>query len=121
LKEIGRKDGMKNLLPKVIISKEEFAIYISMIFEQYKDCGIPSEDLSEMKKSFFDSILNEELSSHYFVGVILLKKVSFFTILHEFIHHIATLLRYYTLSPLWFELDYINELIAHLKSSLSRS
>ena len=65
------------------------------------DCGI-----SEKKKKKWMERLENDFGC-YLAGTIFVERLSPYLLFHELIHHILTLLRGYTQSKIWHNLDYL--------------
>lgn len=88
-------------IPKITNSREKFIAHIISICE-----GNVEEETEE---AWVDRVRMGICLGHYFVGMIFFDwgNFTFYTILHEFIHHVSCVLRYLTQSPIWFKIDYL--------------
>ena len=87
-------------IPIVTTSRKEFVEYIKLVCE---DVCVDKKS----KKEWVKRVVSELHEAHYFIGVIFVERVSFYLILHELVHHIATLLKALTQSAFWYNLDYL--------------
>jgi len=102
------------ILPKVTTSVKEFAEWVSYICERNKH-HFSDEKIKAWKKA---SRGEGHGNAHYFYNVIYIDEVSFYLIFHEYIHHLANWLRYWTVSPIWFYLDDLNDKLGYMRDNL---
>jgi len=92
--------GKIAFFPMVTTSRNELIEYIKMISEWHT--------LNTHKtKGWIKRIESELCEAHYFIGLIFVERISFYLVLHELIHHISALMRGYTQSKIWYNLDYL--------------
>jgi len=89
------KEYQYKFIPKVTTSREEFIRHIHAVCVAF---GVPIK----YERGWLTRVNDCSGHGSYFYGMIFVEKLSLYLIIHEFIHHIANTLKYFTLSEFWY-------------------